>query len=147
MVKKNSSRIFAVLLAIGLLLLAMGTVQAAPADSSPVGIVDYLYLINHHPDTAKANEALKTELDKDKQEFTDKSATLGDAEKQALDKQLGQQIAQKRQELLKPIAEQVNLAIKNVADAKGLSVVVAKNTVIYGGVDITEEVLKKLNGK
>ncbi len=145
--KKNRSKIFPVLLAIGLLLMAMGTVQAAPAASSPVGIVDYLYLVNHHPDTAKANEALLAEMDKDKKDFADKSATLGDAGKQALDKQLGQQVEQKRQELLKPITEQIDGAIKYVADSKGLSVVVAKNTVIYGGVDITEDVLKRLGGK
>ena len=34
--------------------------------------------------------------------------------------------------------------IKKVADKKGLSVVVDKNTVVYGGLDITDEVSKAL---
>ncbi|MEN6566428.1 MAG: OmpH family outer membrane protein [Veillonellales bacterium] len=143
---KSKNRIFLVFLAMALLLGAMGTAQASPA-ASPVGFVDYLYLINHHPDTPKANEALKAEQDQDKQQFAEKSANLSDQDKQALDRQLGQQIEQKRLELLKPITENINAAIKDVADAKGLSVVVGKNTVIYGGTDITQDVLQKIGGK
>ena len=37
--------------------------------------------------------------------------------------------------------------MKAVADAKGMIAVLHKNTVALGGTDITEEVLKKLNGK
>ena len=35
-------------------------------------------------------------------------------------------------------------AAKAVGDGKGLSVVMSKDTVLYGGVDITDQVLKKL---
>ena len=144
---RNRNKVFLVFMAVSLLLGAMGTVQAAPASASSVGVVDYLYLINHHPDTPKANEALKVEQEQDKQQFTEKSATLSDQEKQALSRQLGQQIEQKRRELLKPIAENINAAIKEIADEKGLSIVVGKGSVIYGGTDITEDVLNKINGK
>ena len=41
----------------------------------------------------------------------------------------------------------INEAIKEVADTKGLSVIVGKNVVIYGGVDITDDVLKKISGQ
>lgn len=64
-----------------------------------------------------------------------------------MDRQLGQRVEQKRQELLKPIMDKINAAIKEVADAKGLSVVIGKNVVIYGGVDITQDVLAKITGK
>jgi hypothetical protein len=30
-------------------------------DASPVGYVDFIYLIDRHPDVAKANEAMKAE--------------------------------------------------------------------------------------
>ncbi|MEN6568091.1 MAG: OmpH family outer membrane protein [Veillonellales bacterium] len=142
----QGKKILFVFMAIGILLCAMGTVQAAPTDAS-VGYVDYLYLINHHPDTSSANEALKAERDQDKQQYDEKSAALSDPDKQALAKQLNQQVEQKRQELLKPIAEKINAAIKEVADEKGLSIVISKNNVIYGGVDITADVLQKIGGK
>lgn len=61
MFDKQRNKIYPVILTMFLFLGVMGTAQAAPAVSSPVGIVDYVYLINQHPDTAKANEALRAE--------------------------------------------------------------------------------------
>ena len=45
-----------------------------------------------------------------------------------------------------PIEAEIDFkkAAKAVGDAKGLSVVMTKDTVLYGGVDITDQVLKKL---
>jgi outer membrane protein len=137
-------------------LFVFGVISLAPAEShkvyaapgvSTVGVVDYGQLINGHPDTPKANETLKAEQELAKKEFAEKSAGLGDQEKKDLDRQLSQRVEQKRQELLKVITDKINAAIKEVADAKGLSVVLGKNTVIYGGLDITDEVMKKLAGK
>ncbi|WP_169717702.1 hypothetical protein SPSIL_045630 [Sporomusa silvacetica DSM 10669] len=122
-------------------------VQAAPAPASSVGVVDFLYLLNNHPDTPKANEELKAVQEQAKKDFETKSAGLGDKEKRDLDLQLGQQLEQKRQELLKPISEKIATAIKEVRADKGLSVVLGKNIVIDGGVDITADVLKKLTSK
>ena len=120
-----------------------GAAQAAPTDF-PVGVVDVLYLINNHPDAAKANEALKAESDKLLKEFQAKSIGLNNKDKQALDQQLGVQVEQKRQDLLKPIVESVGEAIKAVAAEKGLVMLVHKNSVALGGNDITAEVLQKL---
>ena len=132
---------------IGLAAPRSGKVAAAQSPAPSVGTVDYVYLINHHPDTPKANEALQAEQELAKKEFADKSGVLNDKGKQDLELQLNQRVEQKRQELLKPITDQINVAIKTVADAKGLTVVVYKNTVAYGGLDITSDVVNKLNGK
>ena len=43
-----------------------------------------------------------------------------------------------------PVLNSINAAIKAVANKKGLSVVVHKNVVVLGGVDITEEVVKAM---
>ncbi len=140
-------KIFILMLVTLLFTNAVGVTLAKAAPAPSVGIVDYLYLINNHPDTAKANEVLKTEQEQAKKDFEARSAGMDDKEKRTLDLQLGQRLEQKRQELLKPIVEEINAAIKEVCAAKGLSVVLGKNVVIYGGVDITEEILKKLNKK
>ncbi|SDE04159.1 OmpH family outer membrane protein [Sporomusa acidovorans] len=129
--------------------LTVGTalVQAAPQPASSVGYVDFLYLVNNHPDTPKANEELQSVREQAKKDFDAKSAGLGDKEKRELDLQLGQQIEQKRQELLKPIVDKISNAIKEVRTEKGLSVVLGKNVIVDGGVDITQDVLKKVTGK
>ena len=132
----------------GMLCLSLtGMAAAAPADNFPVGIVDFLYLINNHPDTAAANAALKSETEQIRKEFETKSAGMNDKDKLALDQQLGQKIEQKRQELLKPIAESISAAMKAVAADKGLAMVVHKNSVALGGQDITADVLAKLTKK
>ena len=120
--------------------------NAAPAQL-PIGVIDYGYVLNNHPDTARANEILKNEQEMARKEFTAKAAGMNDADKQALDIQLGQRVELKRQELLKPIAESIGAAMKAVADAKGLAMVVYKNGVALGGIEITEDVLKKITGK
>ena len=48
------------------------------------------------------------------------------------------------QEIAKSVQDKAMEAAKAVGDAKGLSVVMTKDTVLYGGVDITDQVLKKL---
>ena len=132
------------------LLLGLGSTSAAlgaPTANFPVGVVDFLYLINNHPNTPAANAALKTEQEQIRKEFETKSVGMNDKDKQALDHQLGQRIEQKRQELLKPIVESVNAAMTAVAAEKGLAMVVHKNSVALGGQEITSEVLAKLTGK
>lgn len=142
----QKKKFFIALLITCLFTVAFGVnlVQAAPAPAFSVGVVDFLYLINNHPDTPKANQEFKAVQEQASKDFETKSAGLGDKEKRELSMQLGQQQEQKRQELLKPISEQIASAIKEVRLAKGLSVVVAKNIVIDGGIDITADVLKKL---
>lgn len=141
-----NKRIVPFLLTLCILLSAWGTAQAAPA-AGPVGYVDFLYLVNQHPDTAAANAALKAEQEAAKQEFDSKAAGISDTDKQNLARQLDQRVEQKRQELLQPIAAKVTAAANDVAKEKGLSIVIGKNEVVCGGVDITADVLKKITGK
>lgn len=130
----------------GILTALPGKAYAAPA-SSPVGVVDFGLLVNQHPDTQKANETFRAETEAADKEFTAKAAGLGDKEKQDLRVQLMQRVEQKRQELLKGIADKIIATVREVAAAKGLEIVVQKGMVVYGGVDITDEVLKKITGK
>lgn len=120
-----------------------GTAHAAPA-SSPIGVVDFGLLVSQHPDTPKANETVKTEAEAANKEFEAKAASLGDKEKEDLRIQLLQRVEQKGQGLLKAIADKINAAVREVAAAKGLTIVVQKSSVVYGGLDITDEVLKKI---
>ena len=140
-------RFFSALVALCLLLGAWGTAQASPAVTGPVGYADFMYLVNQHPDTAPANAVLKSEQEVAKKEFESKAAGLSDLEKQNLDRELGQRLEKKRLELVKPISEKVVAAANEVASQKGLSIVIGRNEVICGGVDITADVLKKITGK
>ena len=75
-------------------------------------------------------------------EFEEKAKTLNQEEQQRYYMQLQERLANKERELMVPLMDKINAAIKKVATTKGLSVVVDKQSVIYGGTDITEDVIK-----
>jgi len=123
-----------------------GKVYAAAAPST-MGVVDYGLLLNEHPDMPKANEAVKAEDEQAKQEYDSKAANLSDQAKKELLQQLAQRVAQKQQDVFGAIMEKINAAVKTVADAKGLTVVMHINAVAYGGQNITNDVMKQILGK
>lgn len=65
----------------------------------------------------------------------------------ALQASLQQARELKREELNTVLTESVNGAVKAVAEEKGLPIVVRKEIVLYGGTDVTEDVLTKLNAE
>jgi len=140
--------IFFMLGVIGIALSQSGSsVVSAASSSSGIGVVNYQMLFAQHPDTAKAQETIKVEYEQAKTDFDTKSATMNDQQKQEYSAQLQQRLSLRDQELSSAVREKIDAVVKSVADAKGLSVIMDKGTVVYGGVDITEEVGKKITGK
>jgi outer membrane protein len=120
---------------------------ASAASSSTVGVVEYDQIMLQHPDMKSLDDQLKTAIDEIKKEFDEKSANMNDQEKQDYYIQCQERILQRREELLAPVISSVDAAIKAVADKRGLSVVLAKAAVVYGGQDITQEVIAQLGKK
>lgn len=113
-----------------------------------IGVVDLGFLIEQHPDTQAARESIKTETEKVQKEFDEKSQTLNTIpQKEELRKQLQQQLDVTKQALLEKVKEKITAAVKEVADAKGITLVVDKGIPIYGGQDITSDVGRKILGK
>lgn len=92
------------------ILALVGVIGAAAAQptrayATDIGVVDYQMVLNNYPDIQKANAAFQAEADQAKKDFDAKSAGLSDKEKQDLSLQLGQQVEQKRREILGPILD------------------------------------------
>ena len=68
-----------------------------------------------------------------------------DQEKSDYYQQTMQRLQQKNEELMEPIEKSIQDAVKSVAEKKGLSVVIDKGAVVYGGQDITQDVIKQLS--
>lgn len=122
-----------------------GTGYAAKAGSSAnIGKVNMQTLMTSHPDYAKAQEAMKQESEQANKDFKEKTASMAnDQEKQNYGHQLQQRLQMKEKELITALQDKINAAIKEVAESKGLTVVLPEQVVIYGGQDITDDVLKK----
>lgn len=132
---------------VGIIGFSTNTTYAAGAVASNVGIVNYQLLMSQHPDTAKAQETMDAAIAQAKSDFDSQSANMNDQDKQALYQQFQQKLEQKKQELLVPINDKVMAVVRSVAEAKGLTVIVDKGSIIYGGQDITNEVGKIITGK
>ena len=110
----------------------------ASAASSNVGVVDYRQLQD-------IQSQMQKEVQDAQKEFEEKSANMSDQEKNDYYQQTQQRLAQKNQELMEPFQKSIEDSVKSVAEAKGLSVVLEKSSVVYGGQDITQDVIKKLS--
>ena len=123
----------------------MTSSAAAATSESAIGVVNYQAVIAQSPELAAMQEAMQAEVETAKKDFAANSANMNDAEKERYYKQLQERLANKQEELMEPVLQKAEAAIQKVADKKGLSVVVEKSTVVFGGVDITEEVVKNLH--
>ena len=117
---------------------------SAASSESAIGVVNYQMLLSQAPDLQNVQTSMKQEIDNAQKDFDEKSKTMNDTEKQRYYQQLQERLSNKEKELMDPVLKKIETTIKKVADKKGLSVVVDKNTVVYGGLDITDEVSKAL---
>lgn len=125
----------------GMALTQSNSVGLAAAPSG-VGVVTWQVLMMQHPDMQIIKAAMDNEIEVAKKEFESKAKGLSQEEQQKLYMQHQERLSDRERDLMKPLFEKINNAIKKVADAKGLSIVVDRQGVLYGGTDITEEVMK-----
>lgn len=133
-------------LALALVLGAALAPAAIASDLTDIGYLDQSALASL-PAFLSANEQLaayKQQLD---QQFA--VAMRGaktDADKQRITMQFQQEFSDKQNVLLGPLYQRAQLAIADVAAARKLSIVVDKRIVIYGGQDITKDVVSDVRG-
>ena len=120
---------------------------ASAASCSSVGTIDYQQVMAAHPNIQKLQEQMEAAVGDVRKEFEEKSAGMNDQEKADYYRQCQERLAEKQQALIEPIRTAVDAAIKKVADKKGLAVVIDKMAVIYGGQDITQDVISELGKK
>jgi len=114
---------------------------AIAADLADVGYIDQA-AVGSLPPFASANAQLaqyKAQLD---QQFKGAmQSAKSDADKQRVTLQFQQQLQDKQNELVGPLVARAQLAIAQVSASKNLSIVVDKRIIVYGGQDITKEVI------
>jgi len=132
---------------VAIALTTTGTGIASAASSVNVGVVDRDQVLSQHPDGQSFTSQMQTAVTEVQKDFEEKSQGMTDQEKADYYRQCQQRLAQKQSELMDPILKSVDETIKKVADAKGLSVVIEKAAVVYGGTDITQDVISRLTKK
>ena len=130
--------------------------MAAPCFAETVGMVNYTQLVSNYSKAKtamseledKTNELQRYLLDKEK-EFKKIDSAV---QKKNFEDQTARAFAQKQDALEKfrqkketEIDAAINAAIKQVAIENKIDTVLDSRVVFFGGVDITDKVLKKLN--
>ena len=152
-INKKQVKIISIVIAVLFIgsVVAIALTQTAPGVASAaggnVGVIDYRQVMSQHPDLNNVEQQMQTAIADVKKEFEEKSAGMNDQEKADYYQQSQLRLQQKQQELVAPIEQSIQDAIKKVADNKGLQIVVEKTAVIYGGQDISQDVINRLGKK
>lgn len=141
---------------VGFLTLVCGSALAAVS----IGFIDVQKVFKEYKETVKAQEQVSKQEEELKKEFEDSQKKLSDAEKknmkreelEKLRKELEEKLTPKRQTLIElnerlttKLQADILSATKDVAKKVGIDVVMDKQVIITGGVDLTEMVVNKLN--
>lgn len=115
--------------------------------SFSVGYVEMQRALDSHPRRASSERALQEFFQAKQREFQQRARGLNAVQRQELDRQLQQQFIQKREELIGGVDKDIRGTIETVAKERGVSIVLDRNVVLYGGTDLTDAVIGKLTAK
>jgi outer membrane protein len=147
------------LTAIAILLAFLACVSHA-ANFTNIGIIDVQRVFKDYKETSKAQGELSKQEESFKKEFEESQKKLETAEKEGkkkdeiekMKKELEEKLSPKRDSLLRlneqltgKLQAEILDAVKRVAKKLGIDLVLDKQVVITGGMDISEMVISELN--
>jgi len=100
--------------------------------------------MSKHPQMQTYQTQLQAAVEEVRKDFESQSAGMTDEQKADYYIQCQEKLQKKQEDLLAPLEASFNDTVKKVADSKGLSVVIDSGAVVYGGVDITQDVVSRL---
>ncbi len=115
--------------------------------SFSIGYADMQRALENHPRKVSSERALQEFFQAKQAEFQQRSKGMTPAQRQELDQKLQQEFVQKRAELLSGLDRDIRASVEKVARAQGVSLVMERNVVLFGGTDLTDFVIKDLTGK
>lgn len=112
--------------------------------SSTIGIVDMQKVMTDNPKIKQMQEQLNSKAQELTANLEKEKATLKPEEFQQKEQLAYASFMQMKQEFEAQIEAQTKKVLEEVAKEKKLGAVIYKNGMAWGGIDVTEDVLKKL---
>lgn len=148
---QRTKRLLAVVAAVVAVALVAAAVTAAgggPVGGTlVVGYVDMQRALDAHPKKASSEEALNQFARAKAAELRRLAQNKSPAEQADLARKTQEEILRRRAELLSALDKDIRAAVERVAKRAGVSVVLDRSVVLYGGVDLTEQVVQELRGR
>ena len=118
------------------------------ASAAGNGYVDYNAVISATPAFSQAQRDLVTAQQTLQQQFNTQSKNMNDKQKQELAQKLNKQLQQKQLDIQRnqivPAVNKIRAAIEAVAKKDGIDFVVQESAWLYGGKDLTQEVINQM---
>jgi outer membrane protein len=150
-VDRKTKRLLAVVAAVVVLAVVAAAVTTAgggpTGGSLVVGYVDMQRALDAHPKKASSEEALNQFARAKAAELRRLAQNKSAAEQANLARRIQEEILRRRAELLQALDKDIRAAVERVAKRAGVSVVLDRTVVLYGGVDLTEQVVQELQGR
>ncbi|ADE56804.1 MULTISPECIES: OmpH family outer membrane protein [Aminobacterium] len=130
---------------VSLAVLAVVMVAGCSMAEEKIGVIDSQKIVFQHPKFESVTQQLKVI-----------SQTKENEMKAAVDKETDQnkkmeiyqtkrrELATEEQRLMEPLFKESQIAVRTVAKVKGITVVIEKSAVYFGGIDITDDVIQEL---
>lgn len=137
---------FAILIAVVFAIMATST--AVFAANEKVGFLDEAYVLSQYDKFRQAQEQFE-QIGRKKSE-TAKAAfdkETDDTKKAQIVQNMQLEMREEEAKLLSPVFQELNRIVEKVAKAKGVTIVVNKGLIYYGGVDLTNDVITELKRK
>lgn len=136
-----------VLVITGLLSFVFPLTNIAAGDDAKgrIAYVDLWTVFNVHPGKAAAEEELNTLAQDMQAELEEKAGDLPEPQQQEMLKKYQTKLSQQEQELIEGIIDEIKAVIVDVAEEKEVKIVVDKQSVFYGGYDLTQDVIDYIN--
>jgi len=128
------------------LLMVFGfTTTALAADQSAlVGFVNVQYVLQNYPGIKEILQQISDEKTKLQSQYTEQAQNMSDADKNALNVNISKEYSAFETNTMAPVQKKIQKAIAKVAKSNGIQSVVNSNSMLFGGKDLTEEVVKAL---
>jgi outer membrane protein len=141
-----SKKFWRILLSVIVLgVLAAGVASAA---EEKVGGIDPQKVLFQHPKYEQTLKQIQSVADKKQNDAKVAIDKETDNNKKAqIFQNMRREIAEEEQKLMQPLFHDIDLAVRTVANAKQVTVVVDKAALFYGGIDITDDVVQELKKK
>ncbi len=104
------------------------------------GYVNLEAVLASNPAFVQAGRTVASEQQRLQREFEQKSRNMSDKDKQALAERLNRQLAEKENQVMRPIQTKLRAAIEKAAKDKKVDIVINAANVVYGGIDLTSDV-------
>lgn len=127
-----------------LLMILVISVFISGCSDTKIGVVDVNKIMTDSPKVQEFEEQLKTNAKTLVDQLEQDKANLSQEQLQQRSMEVSTEMEKMKQDLSAQLNESMDKALAEVAKEKKLSVVLYKNGVAQGGIDVTDDVIKKM---